>query len=106
LSDHAPVSLFYKDIQSNKHSTKWRLHPKWLQKSDFIRFIDEHIDVYFSVNTNQTSASMRWEAFKAYIRGQMISFTSSKSYIQLYIQAENEGIGLQNQRIRKGGHQR
>ena len=61
--------------------TKWRLHPKWIQNSNFIRFIGEHIDVYFSVNTNQTSASMRWEALKAYIRGQMISFTSSKSNI-------------------------
>lgn len=38
----------------------------------------EHIDVYFTVNTNQTSAIIRWEAFKAYIRGQMISFTCSK----------------------------
>ncbi len=79
LSDHAPSSLLYKNIQSNKHSTKWRLHPKWLQNSDFIKFIGEHIDVYFSINTNQTSASIRWEASKAYIRGQMISFTSSKS---------------------------
>ena len=35
--------------------------------------------MYFQVNTTHTSASGRWEAFKAYIRGQIISSTSSKS---------------------------
>lgn len=54
------------------------MHPKWLQDSDFIKFVGEHIDLYFSINTNQTTATIRWEAFKAYIRGQIISFTSSK----------------------------
>ncbi len=29
------------------------------------------------MNTDQTSATIRWEAFKAYIRGQMIGYTSS-----------------------------
>lgn len=79
LSDHSPTSLFYKDSQLIKGSSRWRLHPKWLQDSDFIKFVGEHIDVYFAINTDQTSAATRWEAFKAYIRGQMISFTSSNS---------------------------
>lgn len=35
--------------------------------------------LYFTLNTSETSASTRWEAFKAYIRGQIINFTSSKS---------------------------
>lgn len=78
LSDHAPSSLFYDDLQLNRCSSNWRLHPKWLHNSDFIKFVGEHIDIYFSLNTNQTTAAIRWEAFKAYIRGQMISFTSSK----------------------------
>uniref|UniRef100_A0A669E357 Reverse transcriptase domain-containing protein n=1 Tax=Oreochromis niloticus TaxID=8128 RepID=A0A669E357_ORENI len=78
LSDHAPTSLFYKVEQVNSRSNKWRLHPKWIHDSDFIKFVGEHIDLYFSINTTQTTAAIRWEAFKAYIRGQMISFTSSK----------------------------
>lgn len=78
LSDHAPTSLFYNVVQLNRHSANWHLLPKWLQDSDFIKFVGEHIDLYFSINTNETTAAVRWEAFKAYIRGQMISFTSSK----------------------------
>ena len=78
LSDHAPTSLFYNVEQLNRRSANWRLHPKWIQDSDFIKFVGEHIDLYFLINTNQTTATIRWEAFKVYIRGQMISFTSSK----------------------------
>ena len=55
------------------------MHPRWLQDPDFLRYVVVHIDVYFTLNTDQTSASTRWEAFKAYIRGQIISFTSFKS---------------------------
>lgn len=38
----------------------------------------KQIDNYFEINTNQTSASVRWEAFKAFIRGRMISYTNYK----------------------------
>lgn len=34
-------------------------------------------DYYFEFNTDQTSASIRWEAFKPYIRGEIISYTTS-----------------------------
>ncbi len=35
--------------------------------------------MYFEINTIQTSASIRWEAFKVFIRGVILSVTSSKS---------------------------
>lgn len=35
--------------------------------------------MYYDINTTQTSASIRWEAFKAFIRGVIISVTSIKS---------------------------
>ena len=52
--------------------------PEVAAELKFIQFVGEHIDVYFTTNTEQTSASTRWEAFKAYIRGQILSFTGSK----------------------------
>ena len=33
----------------------------------------------FEFNTSQTTATIRWEAFKAFIRGQIISYTSRKT---------------------------
>ncbi len=35
--------------------------------------------MYFDINTTQTSASIRWEAFKVFIRDVILSVTSSKS---------------------------
>ncbi len=55
------------------------LQVRWLQNPDFVKFVGAKTDSYFELNTDQTSASMRWEAFKAYIRGEIISYTSSKA---------------------------
>lgn len=41
--------------------------------------MEQQIDLYFDMNTSETSASTRWEAFKAFIRGQIISYTKAKS---------------------------
>lgn len=43
----------------------------------FIALLDEQIKLYFETNTIETLASIRWEAFKAFIRGQIISVTGS-----------------------------
>lgn len=75
LSDHALLFLhhFYTAIIHT------RLSPRWLHDQYFLQFVEANIDIFFATNTHETSASIRWEAFKAYIRGQMISYTSNKS---------------------------
>lgn len=78
LSDHAAVSLIYKDTKLVSDPPRWRFQPGWLMDPTFIDFLDKQINLYFECNTSQTSASIRWEAFKAFIRGQIICFTSSK----------------------------
>lgn len=78
ISDHAAVSLIYTETKLVCNSLKWRLQPGWLTDPTFIDYLDKQIDMYFACNTSQTSASIRWEAFKAFIRGQIISFISSK----------------------------
>lgn len=79
ISDHAPNSLVYQDSKLVKDARIWRCKQKWLADSGFVSFLDEQISLYFETNTTETSASMRWEAFKAFIRGQIISITSSKA---------------------------
>lgn len=78
LSDHAAVSLIYEDAKLVRDPPKWRFQPKWLMDSAFVDFLAKQIDLYFICNTSETSASIRWEAFKAFIRGQIIHFISSK----------------------------
>lgn len=57
----------------------WRFQVRWLQNPDFVKFIQKKIDHYFELNVDQTSASIRWVGFKAYIREEIISFTSTKN---------------------------
>lgn len=79
ISDHAVVSLTLVEPKLIRKSPKWRFQLKWMQDSKFLKFLGEQIDNYFELNTTQTSATTRWEAFKAFIRGQIISYTSSKT---------------------------
>lgn len=79
ISDHAPNSLVYQDSKLVKDARIWRCKQKWLTDPGCVSFLDEQIGFYFETNTTETSASTRWEAFKAYIRGQIISITSSKA---------------------------
>ncbi len=61
----------------NLKPTPFRFQTSWLQKSKFVDFMDKKID--FSINTDQSSTSTKWEAFKAYIRGEIMSYTRRKS---------------------------
>ena len=77
ISDHAPNSLLHSRLV--RDSSKWRIQQKWLQDSDFVTYIGKPIyldcvpylgkpiDLDFETNTLETSASIRWEAFKAFI---------------------------------------
>lgn len=79
ISDHAAVSLTYMHNKIINNYPKWRLQTGWLQDPLFLEFLGKQIDLYFETNTSETSACIRWEAFKAFIRGQIIGFCSSKS---------------------------
>lgn len=79
ISDHAAISLNL-HIDTFIHNPKrWRFPTELLQDAEFIKFAEERINNYFKINLNQTDACVRWEAFKAYIRGEIISFTKSKA---------------------------
>lgn len=38
----------------------------------------KHIDNYFEINLDGTDACVRWEAFKAYMTGEIISYTNPR----------------------------
>lgn len=47
----------------------------WLNVS---AFLGEQVYIYLEIDTSQTSATTRWEALQAFIRGQIISYTSRR----------------------------
>lgn len=67
LSDHAAVSLIYEDVKLVRDPPKWHFQPEWLMEPAFVDFLAKQIDLYFEYNTSETSAGIRWEAFKAFI---------------------------------------
>lgn len=79
ISDHAAASMEISLGIFAQHSQRWRFQIYWLQDSSFLKFMGACIDNYFLLNTDETTASVRWEAFKAYIRGEIIKYTSSKT---------------------------
>ena len=79
ISDHATCNIKYRHKNLMIDPPRWCLHQKWLKDEAFVNYIGNKIDEYFSINTTQTSACIKWDAFKACIRGYIISYTSSKS---------------------------
>lgn len=79
ISDHSPISVSVHMEKLHQSPPYWRLQVRWLQDPEFVKYVEDKIDIYFQINTNQTNACIRWEAFKAYIRGEIISFTSTKN---------------------------
>lgn len=79
LSEYAPISMTIELPKAFSSPPRFRFQSKWLQYPDFVNFLDQKIDEYFSINTNQTSASIKWEAFKAHLRGEIISYAEYKS---------------------------
>lgn len=61
-----------------KSPTNWYLQGRWLKNLEFVKYVKDKLDVYIQINTTLTNSCIRWEAFKAFIRGQIISFRSNK----------------------------
>lgn len=83
ISDHAPVIL---DIQFEGYNITrppWRLNTRLLSSENFVNFISQQIDYFLSLNkTPDVSMSVVWEALKAYLRGEIISFSSYESKLR------------------------
>lgn len=78
ISDHAPVtlSLIFPNQRANRF--RWRLNPLLLSEESFVAHVNIHIDIFLETNVNETtSPSLLWEALKAYLRGQIISYNAS-----------------------------
>ncbi len=55
-----------------KDPAGWHFQHKWLQDEKFVEYIEKQIDEFFEINTTQTTACIKWEAFKAFIKGHII----------------------------------
>ncbi len=76
ISDHSPVVLKLVFPKSPVRKT-WRFNNFILSDSSFVDLINKRIDFFLSINdTSDVSKATLWESLKAYIRGEIISFSS------------------------------
>uniref|UniRef100_A0A3Q3ENM7 Reverse transcriptase domain-containing protein n=1 Tax=Kryptolebias marmoratus TaxID=37003 RepID=A0A3Q3ENM7_KRYMA len=79
ISDHAPLSLDIKFALQHRYTTPWRFNPLLLSDKNFNTFISTKIDDFIEMNQNESnpiSYSLLWESLKAFLRGQIISFSA------------------------------
>lgn len=76
ISDHAPVTMNIHFKGSDNNRAPWRFNNRLLSNEGFVELISNQIDFFLSVNkTPDVSASVLWETLKAYIRGEIISYS-------------------------------
>lgn len=78
ISDHAPASLDLELVGQTRSFKPWRFNSTLLTEEDYKQFLKNQISLYFDLNDSPNiSRSTLWEASKAYMRGQLISFTAN-----------------------------
>ena len=77
ISDHAPLSLNIQLSGQPRFSSPWRFNTLLLSDDAFNTFILSSIDDFITINKDDSvSYSLLWESLKAYLRGQIISFSA------------------------------
>lgn len=83
ISDHAPVILEISFPTADLSRPPWRLNTQMLSNESFVKFISDQIDFFISTNkTPNMAASTIWETMKAYIRGEVISYTAHENKLR------------------------
>lgn len=84
ISDHATIIVDISFPGVSFTRSPWRFNSFLLTDPDFIKNIDSRIDLFISTNVNSDlSASTIWEACKAYLRGEIISYSAFQKKISL-----------------------
>lgn len=79
ISDHAPLILDLTVHNCPAPRRHWRFNTSLLADEGFISYTTDQINFFFSVNKSpDISDSTVWEAFKVYIRGQIIAYAATK----------------------------
>lgn len=99
ISDHAPVSTEIRFPSRVPPSRQWRLNSSLLAQASFKDFLNTQISLFFDINDSpEISRCTLWETFKAYMRGQIISYVSNLKKLE---RAELESITKEISKIDK-----
>ncbi len=84
LSDHAPVIMSIQPLKPTEHSFSWRMNTTLLMDDKFIKYLNDETDLFLEFNDKDSADSkVVWDAYKAYMRGMVISYVSRKKKEQI-----------------------
>uniref|UniRef100_A0A672HXW1 Endonuclease/exonuclease/phosphatase domain-containing protein n=1 Tax=Salarias fasciatus TaxID=181472 RepID=A0A672HXW1_SALFA len=79
ISDHAPLLMTLHIPVSHNNYRPWRFNTSLLSDDSFTKFISSEISFFLKHNqTPGMSSSTVWESMKAYLRGQIISYSTQQ----------------------------
>lgn len=79
ISDHAAVFLEYKLLHPLTRGRYWKFNPLVLTDEKFTSYFRDEFKFFYSTNSASTNnSSLLWETTKAFSRGIIISYTSTK----------------------------
>lgn len=81
ISDHSGLIITIPTTVPPGSPSRWRFNSYLLNDPEFVEYISNHLEVFFETNQDSASPEMVWESMKAYIRGQIICYTSGKRKI-------------------------
>lgn len=79
ISDHSPLTLDIQFSSESRYPTHWRFNISLLSDDKFHKFIISTIEDFISLNQSESepiSKMLLWESLKAYLRGQIISYSA------------------------------
>lgn len=80
ISDHSPVTFSLKLSEIVTSQPLWRADPYLLKDTKFCEYLRTQLELFFETNDQaNTSPSLLWDTFKAYLRGCFISFKGAKN---------------------------
>lgn len=84
ISDHATVVMDVSFPGRSLSRSPWRFNSLLLSDTNFINTINSRIDLFISTNVNpDISAAAIWESCKAYLRGEIISYSAYQRKIAM-----------------------
>lgn len=78
ILDHAPLTLSMCLPNLPPIRRRWRFNSTLLSDAKFVKFMEEQIISFFEIHKScETSSLIVWDALKAFLRGQIISYSAN-----------------------------
>ncbi len=79
ISDHSPIIFALKVSDIATTQPLWRADPYLLKDTKLCEYLRMQLELFFETSDRpNTSSSLLWDTFKAYLRGCFISFQGAK----------------------------